>query len=1129
MTTEAQLLEDDRNARRCALDVSRSFIVQAPAGSGKTELLIQRYLCLLATVDNPEEILAITFTRKAAAEMRLRVLGALRSAQAGEQPTAPHQETTHKAALAVLQRDSELDWGLMLNPGRMRMQTLDSLNSSIARMQPLTASSGGGAATVVDESEMRLLYEQAATATLDWLAEDNANGAAAREVLLHADSNTGIYIGQLARMLRTRDQWLPFVGAGQLQDDEARTLRRTFESALEDIITERITALRNSVPLDAAAEFLALAAYAAENLRADGKEDDPICALAASAELPGTSIDSLPLWQGLAEFLLTKSGSLRKQVNKNQGFPPKDAGQKAAMTDLLTSLAEEQRFIALLAAVRELPPATYSETQWAVLVSLFRLLPLAVAELRRLSLARGITDYVEIAMCAGDALGDADNPGDIALLLDYQVRHILVDEMQDTSRAQYRMLEALTGGWQPGDGRTLFCVGDPMQSIYRFRNAEVSQFLLARTQGIGSVRLEPLLLRRNFRSGEKLVEWFNDVFSRVLPERDDAVNGAVSYSTAVPVEAQAGQGEFAIYPVFGSSVKAEAEAGAEVVGRTLREYPGDNVAVLVRSRTQLPALLHQFREASIAYQAVDIDRLSDRPEIIDILALTRAITHPGDRLAWLAVLRSPWIGLDWTDLHTLVRNEPNKSVLELLRDDERRQCLSSAGQAALSRGLGVLEEQLRADRSTPLHRRVERAWFELGGPALLNDESAVVNVYQYIDALSKYESGGSISDVAVFMQHLDAERVSTHQVARVQVMTMHKSKGLQFDHVVLYGLGRFPAGNDTSVLSWLDLPDDSDVDRKLVSAIGRRDELERDPLHQFIERTEAAKDRHENGRLLYVACTRARKSLHLLGNVSVSADEEGFSTPRISSLLYLLWPIVADDFEQAFAKRDALPTDNESSVLVPPPFRRFVSDWQLPADVTVPGQVTEPERTTEEQRVEYYWVGADARLAGTVVHRWLQRFADGRMALTAQSFPSIRVTSRRWLCELGAGQGELDAICDRVVDALEGVLNDEQGRWLLQGEGASELALSGLRDQRIESIVIDRIRIDEEGTHWIVDYKTSSHEGGNLEGFLAAEVDRYRFQIRKYAGIYRSYRPSVKLRGALYFPLLQRLVEVDVD
>ena len=140
------------------------------------------------------------------------------------------------------------------------------------------------------------------------------------------------------------------------------------------------------------------------------------------------------------------------------------------------------------------------------------------------------TDFVEVALTAGNALGTADNPGDVALILDYQLRHLLVDEMQDTSSAQYRMLEALTGGWEEGDGRTLFCVGDPMQSIYRFRNAEVGQFLLAKHAGIGNVKLHELTLRRNFRSGERRVNWCNDVFPNVIPDNDDSRKSAVSFS-----------------------------------------------------------------------------------------------------------------------------------------------------------------------------------------------------------------------------------------------------------------------------------------------------------------------------------------------------------------------------------------------------------------------------------------------------------------------------------------------------------------------------------------------------------------------------------------------------------------------
>ena len=124
MTIDIHGLQEDESARIEALDTTRSFIVQAPAGSGKTELLIQRYLRLLATVDNPEEVLAITFTRKAAAEMQLRVLQALQAAGRDEEPQEAHEKVTAAAARSVLQKDRERGWDLIRNPRRMRIQTL---------------------------------------------------------------------------------------------------------------------------------------------------------------------------------------------------------------------------------------------------------------------------------------------------------------------------------------------------------------------------------------------------------------------------------------------------------------------------------------------------------------------------------------------------------------------------------------------------------------------------------------------------------------------------------------------------------------------------------------------------------------------------------------------------------------------------------------------------------------------------------------------------------------------------------------------------------------------------------------------------------------------------------------------
>ena len=127
----------DAPQRKAALDPARSFIVQAPAGSGKTELLIQRYLALLATVDEPEQVVAITFTRKAAAEMRGRVRSALESAAAGEEGETPHRQATLALARAAVARDLTRDWALLAQPQRLRIDTLDAFNAWLARQLPV--------------------------------------------------------------------------------------------------------------------------------------------------------------------------------------------------------------------------------------------------------------------------------------------------------------------------------------------------------------------------------------------------------------------------------------------------------------------------------------------------------------------------------------------------------------------------------------------------------------------------------------------------------------------------------------------------------------------------------------------------------------------------------------------------------------------------------------------------------------------------------------------------------------------------------------------------------------------------------------------------------------------------------
>jgi len=1128
VTSDTELLDADIRARRDALDVGRSFIVQAPAGSGKTELLIQRYLCLLNVVDEPEEVLAITFTRKAAMEMQERVLRALEQARDGIVAAQPHEKVTRDIAGAVVRRDAERGWDLVASQRRMRIMTLDALCASIARLLPLSSGLGGSPATISD-ADARAVYQAAAVASLDWLADNDELAHSVELVLDHLDNSTRTYVAYIARMLESRDQWLQIIGTGRL--DDPTEVRRELESNLALIVGRHLRRLRDRWPAAAIDELVQVASHAGARLQEGGQTDNPIAALAGIKALPGDDPSCADQWSSVADLMLIRSGNWRNRLTKNEGFPAGDNDAKRRLADLIETLARDDALRELLHEVRALPRARYDDRQWEVLLALFRVLPIAVSELKRLFGERGVTDHIEVALAAASALGTADQPGDIAMMLDYRIRHLLVDEMQDTSIGQYRLLETLTAGWEPGDGRSLFCVGDPMQSIYRFRNAEVGRFVLARNSGIGALPLQSLTLRRNFRSGEHLVHWFNRVFSQVLPATDDIASGAISYSESVPVESLQGTGECRLYPMFDAGPADEATLAAEIIGTCLEGSSTEDVAVLVRSRTQLPLLLLELRARSIPYRAVEIDRLTDLPEIIDLLALTRAWSHAGDRAAWLGLLRSPMVGLRWSDIHALVTGDARSSVWSLIRDDERVAGLSADARERLAMLIERLNRVFALDRSAGLRERIERAWFELGGPGTISGSEQLENVYSFLRVLDKIDVAGTLADPSQLEKLLDDERVSSpaSEGCRVQVMTMHKAKGLQFDHVVLPSLGRMTTGGDKSVLSWIDVPGPGGTGRMVISPVGARSDLEHDPLYRYIESSQKESDRLEVDRLLYVACTRARKSLHLVGHVGIGKDGD-MRSPAASTPLARLWSAVEHEFAAAFDATAAVAQDSDDddqATFAQPVLRRVARAWCLP-DAPVPPGGAE-DRTTQgapaEREVEFRWVGAIARHAGTIVHRWLHKLTDERARLADLDWERIDRISARWARQLGVSENDVGAACERVRVALERVIADPRGQWLLSAQGEAEMPLTGVWQGQPQSIVIDRVCRDENGSVWIVDYKTGTHEGGDLARFLEDETRRYADQLARYRTIYEAYSGE-PVRTALYFPLLGEFAEV---
>ena len=640
-------LPEDAAARLRALDPHHSFIVQAPAGSGKTGLLTQRFLVLLSRVESPEEIIAITFTRKAAGEMKQRILQALQQAASAPEPVRAYEKQTWQLARAALANDSARQWSILDNPGRLRIQTIDSFSQSLVRQMPLLSQFGAIPALTEDASEM---YREAALAVLEQLESSHPLSADITRLLRHRDNRMDELQTLLADMLARRDQWLRHIVSHVTGEQDSIVRRQEIELVLQRLVDKALRAVDQALPADIRAELPALLAFAAEHCT---NSNSKIINGKGMQQMPAATSSDIEQWLAIADLLLT-SGQWRKPggVTIKLGFPAESAAasaqqkaefkeRKQAMQSLLERLQDDHDLRPRLAALSKLPATVYADDEWLLIESLFQLLVNAVAQLQLVFGQRGEVDFSEMAMRADHALGEEQAPTDLSLRLDYQVKHLLVDEFQDTSQNQYTLFSKLTAGWMPGDSRTLFLVGDPMQSIYRFREAEVGLFLQAWEGRLGNVALETLQLSVNFRSQAAIIDWVNQAFPKILPASSDKMKGAVHYTPSVSSNAALAGTAVRVHAQLERDEAAEARQVLQVIEQCRRDDPSSSIAILVRSKAHVINIVPLLKKHRLEFQAVEIDKLAQRPVVRDLLSLSRALIHPADRISWLALLRAP--------------------------------------------------------------------------------------------------------------------------------------------------------------------------------------------------------------------------------------------------------------------------------------------------------------------------------------------------------------------------------------------------------------------------------------------------------------------------------------------------------
>ena len=856
----------DAAARARAVDPRRNVVLEASAGTGKTTVLVTRYLNLLGVGVDPSHILAMTFTRQAAAEMRARIIERLRAEAARSGGGRDRWRALHDRL------------------GEIAISTVDAFCLALLREFPLEADLDPGF-TVADETEIPEIVRQAAEhalAVCGHLARDDAELAMllahlgpwrARTALTHL----------LGRRLVVPRAFRRFLGGtpGDLTAEEA--VRRA-SSMLADRLAPRAAEVRRFLedgPADQArfgivARDLALVCPAAAAWLPDGAGEasaDPV-RLAAALDR-------------LRRYFLTARGAPRRS------FPL--AGRRAG-----TSARRRFRAAAgAIAAVVHDVVARLDRDRNVVLVrAAQRLFAVADRAYRQRIEARAQLDFTDVLERALDLLRRMDEFARSRYRLESRYQHVLVDECQDTSREQWELVWLLVRSWGEGAGLvheaalppSIFVVGDRKQSIYCFRDADVS-VLQDAVDGVAALGGGAAggdgapgdgapagdgsgvrqTIARSFRAVPPLLAFLNDLFAAVpkAPGRRDAFRFAAEDHFPCDPDPSRGPAGTPLGAIVAPDVQGQAEAAAAEVVRLLdagtvrdRETglarsvrPGD-VAVLFRARESHRAFERAFGRRAVPVAVHKGLGFFDAEEIKDLRALVRYLARPRSELRAAAFLRSRVVGISDRGLarlagrlaDSLVAPEPPAAAAALAGDD--REALERA-RADVPRWLALVDRLPPAEVVDRVLR--ESAYeVELGpGPALQARE----NLKKMRSIVRRVQNRGyaTMARVAAHVDHLpgDVSNALVEAYDAVRLMTVHAAKGLEFPIVFLVDLGR-GTGSDAPAI------------RVAAGAGGDRPSVSVWPYRGGAGESDDERQREleETKRLLYVAATRARDRLY---------------------------------------------------------------------------------------------------------------------------------------------------------------------------------------------------------------------------------------------------------------------------
>jgi ATP-dependent helicase/nuclease subunit A len=1094
----------DAEARALAVDPRRNVALEASAGTGKTRVLVDRYLGLLVAGVQPRNILAITFTRKAAAEMRQRILQELAKRQR-DGTIAPER------AREIREHVTEIS-----------ISTIDAFCLALLREFPLEADVDPGF-DLADETETPKLVAEALDKTLRigrGLATDEPETA-----LLFAELGEFRLREGLARLIDRRlVAW----------DALSRFLRASSDATIDAAVTGLLARVRlalASVPGGLSGFVATGPHHAAFTLLVRDVQ-------ALLRQPPPSPATTQALLERLRDHVLTQDGAPRKRLTYKKAE--------------FRSASDYERH---LAAVTALGPylmealAVYREDINRVLArSVRRLFAIALEQYQRTLRKYGVLDFSDVLERTLRLLAQMDEFSRSRFKLESRYQHVLVDEFQDTSRAQWSLVELLVRSWAAGRGLagrqlepSVFIVGDRKQSIYGFRDAEVavldeaSRYIEA-LRPSGRVRTA---ISRSFRSVRELLSFVNDLFAAIdkAPARSDAFR--YGDDDVFPLGSVTVTESDALGLVAAASDEQQADSVAEEIARllatgtTVRDRdsgvrrairPGD-IAVLFRTREG-----HRLFEDALARRRVPFYVYKglgffDADEIKDVLALIAFLARPQSDLNAAALLRSRFVRLSDEALKQLA-----PAIATSLTADAAPPALATLHQTDRDR-LTLARETIRrwleaVDRLPPAELVdqviADSAYaVEIGGTSYRQAHENLKKVRALVRRLQNrgYATLGRIVDhFAQLVAGGDESNAIVDAVDAVNVMTTHAAKGLEFPVVFLVHLHRGSGGSADPIR----VSPASDDSGEPSVAVGE---------HQSAaDRDLEARESEESKRLLYVAVTRARDRLYFAATLT----EDGRFAPGKGGLGRTLPPSMAVLFSPATHAAERLAWQGGSArhvfrVLpvpgVPTVVESEVAHAAEGSDDFAPLTASRRRRVAVTDLVPSSGLGeaaarrddtrdvsplspADAIEAGTIVHRALEAglFGAARDAALAAALDALVRDEER------AQLVDVPAVIARAMEALDAIRDDELLMDIFAAASPTvawrhhELPFSLVRgDGVIVRGSIDCLAVRTDGSVDVLEFKTGRPSAAD------------RAQLDVYVDAARHLFPQATVRGRVVY------------